>query len=590
MGVITVTDIDYGQIFGPFPSHVTPADPAYLIGMLTNDKRPEGIVLKMDPGERREGLRAVDWLPYIQPARDSEEQNMEAYVKEGQVYFRTLRIVRAGEELLVWYSKDFAQLLNIPELPRPPTLEGEQFICSRCGDTFDFPYPLRAHIKFKCSYTLNELSSSFSTKAAGGRAVTSDSERLRMTSKSFPPTEPVTLGRSSADTHKGRLDTQNERQSARSFHGFGEAKCSSPLRKRLHLEPGSSHMMTSSSSSSKVPRLTETKLDRRSPMKEDHVRVLAGLDRSPRRTPEGGSKELQNDVASAFRKVERSASPDVERSSSAGSSRATEDKLSLSPVSSSTLTAMTLPASLPLPVHGPPRSVVSSKACVASSAAAGLPSMHGSLMGLYMPRLPLVPPTLGLPAAAPLHHVSAHHPAFAAVDQIPPGLLEMCRATIPSIGPLTESFANIRNGDGDHSAAAAVAAAAAAGFPGKAGMFMGGGGGGGTGDRHSGMSGPSPGSMHFLKSNNPMVEKILQSTAPTLSASPLSALNISQNWCAKCNATFRMTSDLVYHMRSHHKREFDPMKRKREEKLKCTICNESFRERHHLTRHMSSHA
>ena len=47
MGVITVTDIDYGHIFGPFPSHVTPADPAYLIGMLTNDKRPEGLMLKV---------------------------------------------------------------------------------------------------------------------------------------------------------------------------------------------------------------------------------------------------------------------------------------------------------------------------------------------------------------------------------------------------------------------------------------------------------------------------------------------------------------------------------------------------------------
>lgn len=66
----------------------------------------------------------------------------------------------------------------------------------------------------------------------------------------------------------------------------------------------------------------------------------------------------------------------------------------------------------------------------------------------------------------------------------------------------------------------------------------------------------------------------------------------AQNWCAKCNASFRMTSDLVYHMRSHHKKEYamEPLvKRRREEKLKCPICNESFRERHHLSRHMTSH-
>lgn len=50
-----------------------------------------------------------------------------------------------------------------------------------------------------------------------------------------------------------------------------------------------------------------------------------------------------------------------------------------------------------------------------------------------------------------------------------------------------------------------------------------------------------------------------------------------------------MTSDLVYHMRSHHKREADPQQKKREEKLKCPVCHESFRERHHLTRHMTAH-
>lgn len=72
----------------------------------------------------------------------------------------------------------------------------------------------------------------------------------------------------------------------------------------------------------------------------------------------------------------------------------------------------------------------------------------------------------------------------------------------------------------------------------------------------------------------------------------LAALSFPQtNWCAKCNASFRMTSDLVYHMRSHHKPSSvsDPVKKKREEKLRCNICGESFRERHHLTRHMTSH-
>lgn len=89
---------------------------------------------------------------------------------------------------------------------------------------------------------------------------------------------------------------------------------------------------------------------------------------------------------------------------------------------------------------------------------------------------------------------------------------------------------------------------------------------------------------------NPAAAAALLSTLipPTIATSfSLTA----QNVCAKCNISFRMTSDLVYHMRSHHKSEYagDMNRRKREEKLKCPVCNESFRERHHLTRHMTAH-
>ncbi|XP_072246478.1 zinc finger protein 488 [Leuresthes tenuis] len=86
----------------------------------------------------------------------------------------------------------------------------------------------------------------------------------------------------------------------------------------------------------------------------------------------------------------------------------------------------------------------------------------------------------------------------------------------------------------------------------------------------------------------------LQST-PSLTILPPTFTSFSvsvQNWCAKCNLSFRMTSDLVFHMRSHHKKEFaaeSQVRKRREEKLTCPICHEYFRERHHLSRHMTSH-
>ncbi|KAL4699028.1 hypothetical protein H8959_011685, partial [Pygathrix nigripes] len=77
---------------------------------------------------------------------------------------------------------------------------------------------------------------------------------------------------------------------------------------------------------------------------------------------------------------------------------------------------------------------------------------------------------------------------------------------------------------------------------------------------------------------------------PTLTSLGLS----TQNWCAKCNLSFRLTSDLVFHMRSHHKKEHagpdTHSQKQREEALACPVCQEHFRERHHLSRHMTSHS
>ncbi|CAK1552788.1 unnamed protein product [Leptosia nina] len=107
---------------------------------------------------------------------------------------------------------------------------------------------------------------------------------------------------------------------------------------------------------------------------------------------------------------------------------------------------------------------------------------------------------------------------------------------------------------------------------------------------------PNPDFMKFQAPQREPVNSLIASPAAailsTLLPSTLAAFSLpAQNVCAKCSISFRMTSDLVYHMRTHHKSEstVDPSRRKREEKLKCPVCNESFRERHHLTRHMTAH-
>lgn len=120
----------------------------------------------------------------------------------------------------------------------------------------------------------------------------------------------------------------------------------------------------------------------------------------------------------------------------------------------------------------------------------------------------------------------------------------------------------------------------------------------------SSMYSTDPYKMHFGSMSYPAASQTATPPAPKINTVPfiaqnpvavmipsaLSTINLaSQNVCAKCNLSFRMTSDLVYHMRSQHKREEDPYKKRRNDRLKCTICGESFRERHHLTRHMTAH-
>ncbi|KAH9504044.1 hypothetical protein Btru_067604 [Bulinus truncatus] len=573
MGVVTVSDIDYGQIFGPFPTHVTATDPAYVIGMLTSDRQPDGVVLRVDTEERRGGVRKLDWLPYVSPARDEEEQNMEAYPKEGGVYYRTLRIVKAGEELLVWYSKDFTQILGVPELQSNSKRDDEQYICSHCGEMFDFPYPLRAHLKFKCTFTAEDrlyahVSPHLAAKLNGSLL------------RSFGTSGVDIEGYADDKKHPtlNFMTNNNSMFSISSKRHLDEPVSDAPPPKKLLTAPMIAKVKKDSTISHSIEELSKSHVSK------------------PRDDPDINRGDTQSEGVSAFRKVssDHPMSPlPIITSFPAMTKNMSPPMKTPSPSSSTTSDPLSSPVltgchAMPVPkthspvsaLHSPSAGPLRSELCTSAmpppvrppvktltsqiSPISPTDNSRSPIMGLYMPRIPLIPTpsALGIPGGSLLgpsssRALSMPHSAFP--DQIPPGLLEMCRATIPAVGPLTESFAaNIRNSEN-------LA---------KQALFA---------DRHISTLG-------FLKSTNPMVEKLLQSTNPTLLSSPINALNLSQNWCAKCNATFRMTSDLVYHMRSHHKREFDPMKRRREEKLKCNICNEAFRERHHLTRHMSSHA
>lgn len=65
------------------------------------------------------------WLRLVQSARDKEEQNLEAYVKNGQLFYRSLRRIEKDEELLVWYGKDLIDLLLLSSSRAPAKSKGD---------------------------------------------------------------------------------------------------------------------------------------------------------------------------------------------------------------------------------------------------------------------------------------------------------------------------------------------------------------------------------------------------------------------------------------------------------------------------------
>ena len=67
--------------------------------------------------QRASGYSALaEWVPFVQAARDADEQNMEVIERQGQLYYRTIHDVMAGQELCVWYSNEYAESLQIPAL------------------------------------------------------------------------------------------------------------------------------------------------------------------------------------------------------------------------------------------------------------------------------------------------------------------------------------------------------------------------------------------------------------------------------------------------------------------------------------------
>lgn len=76
-------------------------------------------------------------MRYVNPARSLAEQNLVACQNGRDIYFYTIGPVEPNQELLVWYSQEFAQRLCGQQADMKPSecsgRDGFASLVSRCG-------------------------------------------------------------------------------------------------------------------------------------------------------------------------------------------------------------------------------------------------------------------------------------------------------------------------------------------------------------------------------------------------------------------------------------------------------------------------
>nr|XP_032805860.1 PR domain zinc finger protein 8 isoform X2 [Petromyzon marinus] len=605
--VFTTCDVPEHAILGPcLLSSASFIDTIAFIALKAADKRTAPYIFRVDSTASQGAADGVAWLRLVQPARDRAEQNLEAYLKNGQLFYRSLRKISRDEELLVWYGRELAALLRLDDTvphkaanggsPSSPLLR-----CGECQQAFHFEFPYAAHLRFLCQKR---------------RDFSILHENLRILA--FPGGGPAQHhhhhgGGGAAVLSPAALLHQHL------LEGKRAAAAATAAAAGLLLESGKRvtnfHSLAHDMEKARRP---SSDADERPPAKRARVsaKLLPASGDSPLAGASKGDSALVTKPASApvvgALDEHRDAAATTttggggdggsrdERVVKDGRERSSDD---LDEVREAPRRACYATDVLQ---HGSKRSAFTEvvrkagkeraedEACEAFAAALRSRSASAELCG-GAKALSETRAEVAINAAA----------AFTSLLKSPLGGAERKSAFSQPVRPFAQLSASMlppsMQGSKQH------------------GLEINGGGGGGAGGlqnayKHHQQQQQQHQPPHHHHHHHQHHQQQQQQTPfllapafwPKATAIPvqlpgalpllpptLTPLGLpAQNWCAKCNTSFRMTSDLVYHMRSHHKKEYaeEPvLKRRREDKLKCPICNETFRERHHLSRHMTSH-
>ncbi|XP_018333278.1 probable histone-lysine N-methyltransferase PRDM7 isoform X2 [Agrilus planipennis] len=105
-----------------------------------------------------------NWMRYVNCARHVKEQNVVAFQYKGQMYYRTVKIIKAGEEMLVYYGEEFANNLGINTdnyfKPNEEVVIEGVFPCPHCPIAYVFKH-MRDRHEFFCRSNPRNLVTQF---------------------------------------------------------------------------------------------------------------------------------------------------------------------------------------------------------------------------------------------------------------------------------------------------------------------------------------------------------------------------------------------------------------------------------------------
>ncbi|XP_062526882.1 histone-lysine N-methyltransferase PRDM7-like isoform X3 [Bombyx mori] len=107
LGVFSTLTLPQGVQFGPYRGQRTDqVDSMYCWQIYDSNNKPSHVVDAADPNRS-------NWMRYVNCARRWTEQNLVAFQYQGQLYYRTIKIIPRFTELMVFYGGAFANILHI---------------------------------------------------------------------------------------------------------------------------------------------------------------------------------------------------------------------------------------------------------------------------------------------------------------------------------------------------------------------------------------------------------------------------------------------------------------------------------------------